>query len=65
MNALTKFATLTSTFAFAADNSAPRRIVISIPDRKLVLLEGDKPIKLIYSVRTKIAPESRRIRTLS
>jgi L,D-transpeptidase ErfK/SrfK len=52
MSALTKFAILaiaTATFTFAADATAPRRIVISIPDRKLVLLEGDKPIK-IYDV---------------
>ena len=39
----------TATIAAAQDANATRRIVISIPDRKLVLFEGDRPLR-IYDV---------------
>jgi lipoprotein-anchoring transpeptidase ErfK/SrfK len=37
--------------ALANENSAARRIVISIPDHKLTLMEGDKVIR-VYAVAT-------------
>lgn len=52
INGLTRLAAIalaTATLAVAQDGKTQRRIVISIPDRKLVLLEGDRAIK-IYDV---------------
>jgi len=43
---LAAIALTTATFAAAQDVNAVRRIVISIPDRKLVLFEGDRLIKI-------------------
>ncbi len=40
---------IASAEASAQDDKAPRRIVVSIPDRKLVLLEGDRILK-VYDV---------------